>query len=824
MATLAAAAELHRQGKLAEAASQCESVLGAEPRNAQALNLLGVIRGFQGQYDAAVDCFLRAVDLNPRSAQALRNLALTYVRLGRHEAAVEIYRRMLGLNGGSAELHTDLGNALMALGRAEEAVDSFRIVAAAKPGEASVHAAVGGALLKAGRHAEAAASYRTALALAPGDDAARFHLGAALAALEQHEEAAACFRQVLEAQPNHPNAHARLAMALRALGRSAEAIASYRKALSLRPDLAETHFALGNTLASLGRHAEAAASFQAALAAKPDFAEASNNLGIALGCLGRADSAIAAFRRAIAIKPDHAGAHNNLGNALASLGKPQAAIASFRRTLALTPNRADVHSNMGNALLGLHRYDEALGSFRKALEFDPLHPNAFSQRAHVARLMCDWTEGDAIEADFVRNVMERALPFVPFPFLSIADDPEAQLRCAHQYWAHRKVVSAPRSIRAAASLPRLRLGYISADFASHPVASLTARMFELHDRRHFEVHAFAHGRNDKSAMRRRIEKAFDGFHDVWQVGDDEVARQIRACNIDVLIDLTGHTSGGRLEILALRPAPVQVHYLGYPGTLGVDFVDYTLVDRFVAPPGMKEHFSEQLVSLPDCFQINDPQRMISERQFTRAECELPERGFVFCSFNHSYKINPPMFDIWCRLLRGLPGSVLWMSKVNRWAEVNLRREVEARGIDAARLIFAPRLDSQAEHLARYRLADLFLDTLPYNAHTTASDALWVGLPVLTCAGRSLAARVAGSLLHTVGLPELVAETLTEYESLALRLARNPKQLAALRQKLARNVPAAPLFDAERTTRQIEAAYLQMWDIYRRGESPRAFAV
>jgi predicted O-linked N-acetylglucosamine transferase (SPINDLY family) len=817
------AATLHQQGKLTEAVEHCESVLGAEPRNVQAWNLLGVIRGFQGQFAAAVDCFARAVALDPRSVQAHRNLALTYVRLGRHDAAVDSYRAILALQSGAAEVHADLGSALMALGRFAEAAESFRAVVAARPGHVGGYRALATALAKAGRAEEAATSYRAALALEPDDAETRYRLGAALFDARLYEEAIAAFHAALDIDPGNATGHIRIARAHQALRRTGEAIAAYRRAIALKPDFADAHFSLGNTYSSAGRHEEAMASFQAALAAKPDFAEAANNLGVSLGNLGRIDSAMAALRRAIAIKPDHAGAHNNLGNALSGVGRFAEAIDSFHRTLAITPERADIHSNLGNALVALHRYDEGLASFRKALRFDPLHPNAFSQAAHVARLVCDWSGSEQTDAAFVRNVVERGLPFVPFPLLSIADDPDAQYRCARQYWAHRKIATAPAA-PAAAAAPRLRVGYISADFCAHPVASLTARLFELHDRDRFEVFAFAHGRNDKSAMRRRLERGFDGFFDIWKVGDEDAARQIRAKGVDILVDLTGHTSGGRLEILARRPAPVQVHYLGYPGTLGVDFIDYMLVDRFIAPPSEQAQFAEKLVYLPDSFQINDPYRTVSERAFTRADCGLPERGFVFCCFNHGYKLTPRMFDIWCRLLKALPDSVLWMSATNRWAQANLRREAQARGVDPERVIFAPRLESQAEHLARYRLAGLFLDTLPYNAHTTASDALCAGLPVLTCVGRSLAARVAGSLLHAVGLPELITDTLADYERLALRLATRPEELAALRAKLARNLPAAPLFDAERTTRRIEAAYLGMWDIYRRGEPPRSFAV
>jgi predicted O-linked N-acetylglucosamine transferase (SPINDLY family) len=324
-------------------------------------------------------------------------------------------------------------------------------------------------------------------------------------------------------------------------------------------------------------------------------------------------------------------------------------------------------------------------------------------------------------------------------------------------------------------------------------------------------------------MRGRLKRAFDAFVDIRQMTDIEAARQIRAREIDILVDLTGHTKGERLDVLALRPAPVQAHYLGYPGTLGVDFVDYLIADQFVAPSNLQDGFAEKLVYLPGSYQANDRDRPVADDRPTRARCGLPDDAFVFCSFNAAYKIAPTVFDIWVRLAKAVPRAVLWVFADNAWAESNLRREAQARGLSPERLVIAGKLPLP-DHLARQPLADLFLDTVPVNAHTTASDALWMGLPVLTCAGRSFAARVAGSLLHAVGLPELVTENLDDYERLALRLATSPGELATLRAKLARNLPDAPLFDAARTTRHIERAYERMWEIYRRGEALRSLTV
>jgi predicted O-linked N-acetylglucosamine transferase (SPINDLY family) len=333
----------------------------------------------------------------------------------------------------------------------------------------------------------------------------------------------------------------------------------------------------------------------------------------------------------------------------------------------------------------------------------------------------------------------------------------------------------------------------------------------------------SYGRDDGSAIRRRLEAAFDEFHDVRWESDDGVARRIQASGIDILVDLNGHTDGNRLRILARRPAPIQAHFLGYPGTLGAEFIDYLFVDAFVVPRDQAKNYAENLVYLPDSYQVNDRKRPIAERMPTRQEHGLPHAGFVFCCFNQTYKITPALFDIWMALLRDVPASVMWLLRSNETAQDNLCREAERRNVDASRLVFAPRAELP-DHLARLRLADLFLDTIPVNAHTTASDALWAGVPVLTCAGRSMAARVAGSLLHATGLPELVTQSLDEYEALARRLASDPEVLRRVRGTLEANRETGPLFDTERFRRHIEAAYEQMWALKQAGEQPRSFAV
>ena len=675
----------------------------------------------------------------------------------------------------------------------------------------------------AGRVDEAATWFERAAALNPGSFEAWRNLGTAQARLGRHEAARASLAQAAALRPDDGDTRHDLGAAQLAAGELEAALASLERAVALKPGDADVPCNLGQALRRLGRLDAAIAQFERALALQPDHAAALNGLGAAFAESGRHDAAVAPFEKALALAPDFAESHNNLGNALRNLRRHDAAVASYERAIALKPDYAEALSNLGNALKGLKRYDEALASYEKALALAPRSGNALSQYALVRRQICDWRGIERSDAQLREAVRAQHAAIQPFALLAVSDDPAEQLACARQYWASRRIAAPAVGLRPVAAADKLRLGYLSADFHEHATARLMAELFERHDRAQFETIAFSYGPADGSALRRRLVAAFDRFVDVAGAGDGDIARRIRAEEVDILIDLKGHTEDNRLGVLAWRPAPVQAHYLGYPGTLGTDAVDYLIVDRFVAPPQEQRHFSESLVYLPDCYQVNDRQRALDARIPSRRDCGLPEHGFVFCCFNGTYKIAPEMFAVWMRLLGALPGSVLWLLADNPWAEANLRREAGARGIDPGRLVFAPR-QKPPQHLARQRLADLFLDTLPVNAHTTASDALWAGLPLVTCSGRSFVARVAGSLLHAVGLDELVTRSLADYERLALALACDPARLAAIRGKLEAARLAAPLFDSERTCRALEAAYREMWEIRRRGEAPRSFAV
>jgi protein O-GlcNAc transferase len=458
------------------------------------------------------------------------------------------------------------------------------------------------------------------------------------------------------------------------------------------------------------------------------------------------------------------------------------------------------------------------------LAIDPRHPHALGPLAFYRLMLCDWSKVEEFEAKLKRALDDERAVVEPFPLLVYPIGPADQLRHTRRFVRHC-IPAMPRLARAPKTRigEKIRLAYLSADFRNHATAWLAAELFELHDRSRFEELGVSYGVDDGSETRRRLVEAFDQFHDVALRSDREVAELLLDLDVDIAVDLKGHTQHGRPAILAYRPAPVQVSYLGYPATMGVDFIDYILADRIVLPLDQQDSYSEMIVHLPNCYQINDSKREIAAEAPTRAAVGLPETGFVFCSFNNSYKLTPQFFDVWMRLLRQVEGSVLWLLGTSEAATRNLCNEARARGVDASRLVFAPKTQI-SKHLARHRLADVFLDNLPVNAHTAASDALWVGLPVLTCMGESFVGRVAASLLSAVGLPELVTRSLDEYEALALQLATDPARIASIRQKLKANRPTCPLFDTDRLRRDIERAYVTMWEIARRGEPPRSFAV
>lgn len=675
------------------------------------------------------------------------------------------------------------------------------------------------ALHQAGNLAGAEALYRDILASDPQNADALRLLGTAHFQRGDHAGGIRLVGLSLEINPHQPVALSNYGAALQALKRYDEALASFSKAIALNPGYGDAYINRGVTLHTLKRYDEALASYDKAVALQPNHPEAHYNRGLVLHLLKRHEEALASYDKAIALKPDHADAFNNRGHTLHVLKRVNDSLASYERAIALRPGFAEAWYYRGIIMQETKRYEEALASYQKAVALDPDISYLPGALLSIKMLTCDWK---GIEASFdqLAKAIEAGKPSsAPFTLLATPLSMALQRKCTQTGVEN---VFPPGTVKtwngAVYAHDKIRIGYFSADFHNHPTTHLMAGLFERHDRSRFEIIGFSYGPRTHDDMQQRLEKACDDFIDVSTQSDHDIAALAQRLEIDIAVDLKGFTQNARNGIFAQRPAPVQVHYLGYPGTTAASFIDYLIADAIIIPQEHRQYYSEKIVCLPNSYQVNDASKKIDGRRFTREEAGLPENGFVFCCFNNSYKITPDIFDVWMRLLHAVAGSVLWLLEDNPASTGNLRAEALTRGIAGTRLVFAPRMEL-AEHLARQRLADLFLDTFYCNAHTTASDALWAGLPLLTCLGGTFAGRVAASLLYAAGLPELVAHSHAEYETLALALATDPQQLSAIRDKLAQNRVICPLFDTPLFTRHIEDAYVQMQERARAGVPP-----
>jgi predicted O-linked N-acetylglucosamine transferase (SPINDLY family) len=602
-------------------------------------------------------------------------------------------------------------------------------------------------------------------------------------------------------------------------GRLADAVLLYDSIIRQDPDIALAHSNRGAALSSLQEFEEALRSFHRAVELQPEYAEAHNNKASVLVYLKRLDEAVLSYDRAIAIKPHYAEAHYNRANALKDLKRLDDALRGYDRAIALKPDFAEAYCNRGNALKDLQRWEEAFASYDAARALKPDMDFLFGAWLYAKLQICDFSDLEVRMAEISRALQQNKRVCTPFQMLAISGSPELQRRAAQIYVGAQSLNSdTPPLVRTHPGRGKIRLGYFSADYHDHATMHLMAGLFERHDRSKFETIAFSFGPDRSDEMRIRAVRAFDEFIDVRDLSDAQVALMARTLEIDIAIDLKGFTQDNRAGIFASRAAPIQVNYLGYPGTMGADYMDYIVADDILVPANGKRHYSEKIVFVPNSYQANDRKRFSPDAILDRTTLQLPPTGFVFCCFNNNYKITPAIFDCWMRILKQCAGSVLWILADNAKAASNLKMEAAARGVNEERLIFAPRLPL-SDHLTRLRSAGLFLDTLPYNAHTTASEALWAGLPVLTCAGDAFASRVAASVLNAAGLPELVTTSLEAYETLAVALANRPEKLTSIRQKLAARRLASPLFDTELFTKRIEAAYTAMYERHRSGMAP-----
>lgn len=737
------------------------------------------------------------------------------------KTAVIGYRKILQTYKNHADTIHHLGIAQLQLGNIPDAVWALQQSISINPQQPNTLSNLGYCLNLLGRYPEAMNVCNRALKLDPRNDGAWTNLGNAQKAMGLAEQTRTSYLRALNISPHNARYLCNLASVLYEQEKIEEAIEFFEKAIAIDASMPEANASLAACFIKIKKPEAALEYLNSVIRLKPDYAEAWSNRGAALHDLKRHEEALASYERVIELKPDYAEAWNNRGNVLGDINRYEEALANYGRAIELKSDYAEAWSNRGNTLGDLRRYEEALESYERAFALKPDVDFLFGQLLHTQMRLCNWSQLDGRIQSLREGLIDEKKVSMPFPLLGLVDEPKLHQLAAEVYAQDKFsfIVADPIPDSAKPASGKIHIGYYSADFREHAVAHLTAELFELHDKSRFEITGFYFGPSTNDEMHQRISNAFDRFVDIRQLSDRQVVQMSRDLHVDIAIDLTGYTTDSRVGIFAHKAAPIQVNFLGYAGTMGLQAMDYIIADRILIPEEQKAFYAEKIAALPHTFMPNDCKKPIAEKNRTKVELGLPDQGHVFACFNNGYKINPDVLDSWAKILLQVPGSVLWLSKDNDCFEKNLRKEIGLRGVDAERVIFAGKTDLLADHLARIGYADLFLDTLPYNAHTTASDALWAGLPVLTRIGESFPARVAASLLTAIDLPELITTTKDEYEAKAIELATNPDKLAAIKQKLTKNRLASPLFDTASFTRHLEAAYAAMYARHQAGLPP-----
>jgi protein O-GlcNAc transferase len=803
----------HDAGRLPEAEGLYHRILQADPNQPVALHLLGVIAHQVGKNDIAAELIGKALAVQPDYAEAHSNLGLTLHGLGRFDDAVASYRKALAIQPDFAGAHGNLGLALHGLGRFEDAVASYQKALAIQPDFAIAHNNLGNALENLGRRSEAVASYREALAINPNYANAYNNLGIAYKGLDEFGEAIASFQKALAIHPDYVEAQNNLGIAFKDLGRLDEALACYRKAVALKPDFGVAHFNLGNALSALGRFDEAVTSFRGALAIKPDFAGGYNNLGSAFEKLGRPDEAAASYQRALAITPDDAAAHSNFGNALRALGKRDEALKHYHQALAIAPDYAEAHNNLGNALKDLGRLDEAVASYQKALDLNPDYANSYNNLAlallDLGRLdeaLAHYQKALAIQPDFAEAHSNLIFSMSYNQGLTGADILQEARRWDRR---HRFQGDIPERRNPADPDRRLRIGLLSGDLRHHSVSYFLDGVLSEIDQDKLEIFAYATAPHEDD-MTARLKSIVPHWRQATGRSDRQLAADILADRIDILVDLSGHTPHNRLPLLSRKPAPVQVAWLGYSGTTGVEAIDYILCDRLILPACDEAHFSERPWRLPDIWVCFAPPAL----DLDVGPPPALANGFItFGSFNNLIKLSDSTLACWASILDAVPQSRLLL-KAKQLDDAAVQDGIEKRfaahGIDGHRLILKRALLDRGEHFSAYHEMDIALDPFPYAGTTTSVEALWMGVPVLTLAGERYTGRAGESILHNVGLSDWISARPQDYIEKAIAFASDLPDLAALREGQRQRLIGSPVCDATRFARNLEAAFRDMW--------------
>ena len=764
-----------QSGNYERADSILVKIIKADSKNLPALHVLGLIKASQKKYQEAADLLSRAARLNPNEPSIQYNLAKSLADCGSFRESIPHHKKAVELMPNNPEALLNYGIALSALKNFEESLQIFDRAITLQPRYAEAALNRGLTLKELNRSEEALISFNNAISLNPESHESWFNKGSILNDIKRYDQAIEAFEEAILLNPDHYQTWFNKGIALEKVLMLDQAISAYDQALKLNSECYDAWLNKGVTLHELKRYSEA----------------------------------IDAYERVIKYKPENFLAWFNKGVSFRALGNFDQALISYEKSTELNPDYLDSWINKGIIFQELKRYDEAVSSYQYVLELSPDVDWIRGDLLHIKMKMCSWKSFEKDANYLIDGVRSNKKITHPFPFLSLVDDGNLQRQCAEIYCQTQFPFNLKLGpITKLEKNKKIRVGYFSGDLRNHPVSFLTAELFELHDKNQFEIIAFSCGVNDHSPMRHRLSQAFDQFFDVSERSDEDIAQLARNEGIDIAVDLGGYTAENRPGVFAYRSAPIQVGYIGYLGTLGANYVDYLLADKTIIPPGAEKYYSEKIAFLPS-YQANDSYRKIPEHTLTRESLGLPKSAFVYACFNSNAKISPSTFDGWMRILKGAENSVLFLYAENMWAADNLKKEAEARGVSRHRLIFGEHLSSD-QYLARYRACDLFLDTHPYNAGTTASDALWAGLPVLTLIGQSFPSRVAASILSAIGLDELVTQSQGEYEAKAIELARHPETIVEIRKKLADNIFSTMLFDTSRFTKSIEAIYLEMY--------------
>ena len=817
---------LHRQGDLAQAEALYVQILQADPALFGPRYYLGILRMQQSRSEEACALLGEALSVYPNDLGCLMNYGMALRAAGRPQEALEVFERALAIQPDMAEGLYNRGVALTDLKRFELAVEAYDRALLIQPEMISAVINRAGALAAMNRLDDAIAGYDRVLAMQPSNALALVQRGFAHRARRQPDKALADYDRALTINPGDTETLYNRGVILLELERGAEALAMFEAVMPAYQNNAEMLNNRGVTLWNLKRPAEALESLERALTIEPGLAEAWGNRGLALRDLGRFQDALDSLDRVLMLEPNNAPARNARGNVLRDMKRFEEAIDNYSAAIKIRNDYAEALANRGYSKWTLKQYEAGRADVERALALDPGYPYARGELLHARMYAADWHDFETLKTEVEDDLRRGKRVVQPFIFQAVCERPQDAQACSRIWGRDRYPALSPPAPFDTASRKahkKIRIGYLSGEFRQQATAILMAGVYARHDRARFEIVALDNGVHDGSELRARLEKSFDRWIDIGKMHDAEAALRIRAEEIDILINLNGYFGDARMGVFAQRPAPIQVNYLGFPATLGAGYMDYIIADQTVIPPEEQAFYDEKVVYLPGSYQANDDHGRPMARVPTRPEAGLPETGIVFCNFNNAYKLTPASFDSWMRILKQVDGSVLWLLESPAPFADNLRREAEARGVAPERLVFAPDLPTDL-HLARLSLADLFLDGLPYNAHTTGSDALWAGVPLVTQAGTTFPGQVAASLLKAAGLPELITQSAADFETLAVKLATDATALKALKDKLAKAKNGCVLFDTAAFTRHIEAAYDQMWKRWLAGEQPEGFAV